>query len=142
MKLVDANVLIYAADRESALHAPAIDWLDSALAGRETVAFAWISLVAYIRITTHPSLFANPNSAEGAMDAVAGWLDVSTTAVLEPGSRHIELLKKCVRDARGAGDVVNDAHLAALALEHRADIVSFDHDFARFDGVRWIKPGR
>lgn len=142
MKLVDANLLIYTAEEGAPQFEPAVSWLDRALNGRETVAFAWVSLLAYLRVTTHAGIFRNPHSAAQAADVIKTWVELPQTVVLEPGRRHLYFLKTCLEQAGTAGNLVNDAHLAALALEHGADVVSFDHDFARFDGVSWVKPGR
>lgn len=142
IKLVDANVLLFASDVEAIEHRTSTEWLDEALAGSETVAFPWASLIAYMRISTHPAVFASPNSISQARTMVSGWLDSPPSTVLDPGPRHLDFLTRCIEDAGRAGALVSDAHIAALALEHGADIVSFDHDFARFDGVRWIRPGR
>lgn len=140
MKLVDANVLINAVNAEARHHRAAKRWLDDALSGSSPVGFAWLALVAFVRITTHPSLAAMPLALGEAMAQVEEWLDARSAHVLQPGPRHAELLGGLLRAVGTAGNLTNDAHLAALALEHKATVVTFDSDFGRFPGVRWERP--
>lgn len=140
MKLVDVNVLLYAVDEDAHHHETSRAWLQAALSGGEAVGFPWVVVLAFLRLTTNPALSARPLLAEQAGEVVEGWLAAGPAVVVEPGRRHLELLRTLLREAGTAGNLVNDAHLAALALEHDAEIVSFDTDFARFAGVRWRPP--
>ena len=140
MQVVDANVLLYAVNERSEQHLVAKGWLDQALSGRETVGFSWIALLAFIRLATHPAVFPTPLSIEDAATIVRAWLAQPTAVVVEPTGRHVDILEGLLSGLGTAGNLVNDAHLAAIAMEHGADIVSFDADFARFDGIRWIEP--
>ena len=140
MQVVDANVLLYAVNERSEQHLVAKGWLDQALSGRETVGFSWIALLAFIRRATHPAVFPNPLSIEDAATIVRSWLAQPTAVVVEPTGRHVDMLEGLLSGPGTAGNLVNDAHLAAIAMGHGADIVSFDADFARFDGIRWIEP--
>ncbi len=140
MQIVDANVLLYAVNERSEQHDDAKGWLDQALSGRETVGFTWIALLAFVRLTTHPAVFPEPLSIEDAAAIVRAWLAQPTAVVVEPTARHTDVLEGLLSDLGTAGNLVNDAHLAALALEHGADIVSFDADFSRFEGIRWRQP--
>jgi toxin-antitoxin system PIN domain toxin len=141
MHLVDANVLLYAINPATTQHGPARDWLDGALDGDETVGFTWIALLAFIRISTNRAVFDRPLDASVACDVVRGWLARASAIVVEPTSRHIDVLAGLLAEAGTAGNLVADAHLAAMAVEHDATIISFDADFGRFDGLRWAKPG-
>ncbi len=141
MLLVDANVLVYAVDVSSAQHRRARVWLDDALAGREVVGFSWTVLLAFVRLTTHPAVFARPLMPRQALDVVRGWTDQPTARVVEPTARHLELLAGFLAEASTAANLVNDAHLAALAVEHDAAVVTFDADFGRFRGLRVERPG-
>lgn len=141
MQLVDANVLLYAVNRASLQHRPARQWLDAALSGSETVGFAWIVLLAFVRLSTHPAVFPNPLSAADAVDVVRAWLAQPAAVVVEPTARHLEVIGPILSAVGTAGNLVNDAHLAALAIEHSGEIVSFDADFSRFPAVRWRLPG-
>lgn len=141
MQLVDANVLLYAVDPDLPHHDTARGWLDDALAGVEPVGFAWTVLLAFLRLATHPNVFPHPLAVDEATGVTELWLSQPPAVVVEPTGRHLGLLRGLLSTSGGAANLVNDAHLAALALEHGAEIVSFDRDFARFEGVRWRLPG-
>lgn len=140
MKLVDTNVLVYARDSGSAHHRVAKRWLDQALSGSTPVGFSWLVLVGFVRLTTHPRVMAAPLTPDDAMDTVDRWLGARSAHVLHPGATHNALLREMLRAAGTAGNLTNDAHLAALAEEYKATVVSFDSDFDEFPGVRWEKP--
>lgn len=141
MKVVDANVLLYAYNRDAERHLEARRWLDHALSGRATVGFTWVVLLAFIRIATKPGLFPRPVDPEVAMAQVQSWLSSSAAMILEPGPRHADILATLLSRSSIYGNLTTDAHLAALAMEHRGEIVSYDGDFDRFDRVRWHRPG-
>ncbi|HZQ63936.1 MAG TPA: type II toxin-antitoxin system VapC family toxin [Gaiellaceae bacterium] len=136
MLLVDANVLLYAVNEDAPHHEKARNWLDEALGSDEPVGFAWVVLLAFLRLATNPSLFPHPLTPAQSTDVVEGWLGRPASLVLQPGERHLSLLRGLLAESGTAANLVNDAHLAALALEHGAEIVSFDRDFERFAGVR------
>lgn len=140
MKIVDANVLIYAVNSAGTHHRSARLWLDSALSGTDLVGLAWVSMLAFVRLTTRPGLFPSPLPAEEAMQQVTDWCGAPGAVVVNPTPRHADVLNRMLRLAGAGGNLVNDAHLAALAVEHRAEIVSYDTDFARFRDVRWRTP--
>ena len=140
MKIVDANVLIYAVNTDARHHRAAKKWLDDALSGGAPVGFCWPVLLAFLRITTKTGLFPHPLSAETAQRIVRDWLDQPAARVVAPTERHRDLLGQHLTEAGSAGNLVNDAHLAALAIEHRAEVITFDRDFARFAGLRWSVP--
>jgi len=140
MKLVDANVLLHAVNERSPQHEEARRWLDGSLSGGETIAFSWIVLLAFIRLVTHHGVFVRSLALADAIAVVRYWLGRPTVTVVEPTPRHFETLADLLVDVGTAGNLVNDAHLATLALEHGCEIVSYDADFARFPGVRWRKP--
>lgn len=140
MNLVDANVLLYAVNVDSRHHQSAKTWLDTALSGGATVGFSWIVLVAFLRLATKAGLFPRPLTAEEASDRVEAWLASSAAVVVEPTSDHATILRRLLHDVGVGGNLVSDAHLAALAIEHKAVVVSYDNDFDRFPGVRWEMP--
>jgi toxin-antitoxin system PIN domain toxin len=143
MFLVDANILIYAAVPTMVQHDAARHWLDDKLAGTaQTVGLPWSSLVAYLRITTNHRIFAPPASIADAWRLATEWLQQAATWVPGPGPRHQYLLAEMIGTVRPVGDLIPDAHLAALAVEHGLTIASTDTDFARFSGVRWTNPLR
>ncbi|MFN7148063.1 MAG: type II toxin-antitoxin system VapC family toxin [Microthrixaceae bacterium] len=141
MKLVDANVLIYAVNEDAPHHAAARDWLDHALSGAATVGFSWTVLLAFVRLITKAELFDAPLSVDDAFHQVDQWLAAPAAVVIEPTARHADVLRSLLSERGAGGNLVTDAHLAALAVEHRGEIVSFDRDFDRFAGVRWERPG-
>jgi toxin-antitoxin system PIN domain toxin len=98
-------------------------------------------LLAFIRIATNPSIMSSPMSADEAMGQVEAWLAAPAAVLAEPTNRHAAVLHGLLRESGTAGNLTTDAHLAALAIEHGADIVSFDRDFDRFSGVRHRLPG-
>lgn len=140
MKLPDANVLIYAVDADSRHHDAAREWLEAALNGPDTVGFSWNILLAVVRIVTNPSASATPLQADEAVAIVQGWLAAPTATVAHPTSRHADILGDLLRSAGTAGNLTNDAHLAALAIEHGGEVCSADRDFGRFPGLRWSNP--
>jgi len=140
VRVVDANVLLYAVNPRAPLHARARSWLDTALGGTETVGFAWTVVLTFLRIATSPAVFPRPLTAVDAGAIVELWLDQPPSVVVEPTPRHLGLLRGLLADTGTAANLVNDAHLAALAVEHGAEIVSFDRDFQRFQGVRSSLP--
>jgi uncharacterized protein len=140
MILIDANLLIYAVNRDAPLHAKAKAWLEDVLSGTETVGFSWNVLLAFLRLTTRAGLFHQPLSAETAFRVVEGWLGEPPVTVLEPGPEHLRLLRDLVLPLGTGGNLTSDAHLAALAIEHGATLCTTDADFSRFPRVRWKNP--
>ncbi len=140
MKLVDANVLLYAVNADDPKHDGSRRWLDSALGGRETVGFAWIALLAFLRLSTKPGLFPNPLAVSGALSRVRSWTAQPPSVIVDPTPRHQEVFAGLLAGVGAGGNLVNDAHLGALALEHDATVVTYDSDFGRFAGVRWMSP--
>lgn len=140
MKLVDTNVLVYAADRSAAQHETARSWLEGSLNSGERLLFPWLSLVGFIRIMTHRSIMANPLTGEQAIESVEHLLDASGSIMAVPDRNHLGRMGALLAATATGGNIVNDAHLAAIALQYDAAVVSFDNDFSRFPGVRWEQP--
>lgn len=142
MKLPDVNVLINAINGQAHHHDSARAWLEGALSNTETVGFCWPVLLAFVRITTRPAIVASPLSAAGALDIVDGWLAQPCATIVEPTARHAAILRSLLDEVGTAGNLTTDAHLAALAIEHGAELCSYDADFGRFAGLRWTNPAR
>lgn len=142
MNIVDANVLVYAVNDDSDRHEEARAWLDRSLSGDAIVGFSWVVLLAFVRLATKTSLFPRPLTVDAAFERIDAWLSSPAALVVEPTARHAALVRSLLSEAGAAGNLVNDAHLAALAVEHRGRVVSYDSDFARFPGVRWTSPAQ
>lgn len=140
MQIVDANVLLYAVNEDAPNHAVSRRWLDSALAGAEPLGFAWVVLLAFLRLSTRAGLFPRPLGSDDAVRVIGTWLDGPLAVIVEPTARHLDVLRGFLRETGTAANLVGDAHLAALAIEYGAEICSFDADFGRFPGVRWHRP--
>ena len=140
MTLTDVNLLLYAYDSSSPDHARAKAWLEARLSGVEAFAFAWAVLLAFVRLTTSPRVFESPLRLGESLDVVEAWLAAPSATVLHPGSRHAILLRQLLEPVGTGGNLTSDAHLAALALEHDAELCSADADFSRFPGLRWSNP--
>jgi toxin-antitoxin system PIN domain toxin len=142
VKLPDLNLLIYAVDETSPRHDPARRWLEEALSDSEEVAFAWIVLVGFVRLTTNPQIFEQPLDVAAAFAYVEGWLSQPPARVVNPSQGHVTLLRQLLEPVGTAANLTSDAHLAALAIEHGAELLSSDADFSRFEGLRWRDPLR
>ncbi|MBS4730493.1 type II toxin-antitoxin system VapC family toxin [Mycobacterium sp. SM1] len=140
MRLLDLNILIYAMDDSSPRHKPARQWLDETLSGSDTVAFAWHVLIGFVRLATRAAVFERPLTVAESLDVVDGWLQQPCVTVIHPTDRHAAVLRGLLTSLGTAGNLTSDAHLAALAIEHGAQLCSTDVDFSRFSGVRWIDP--
>lgn len=140
MKIVDTNVLIYAIHPRSVHHAAIRPWWESALSDSEPVGIPWTVILGFLRITTSPRIFTESLSTDEAIRHVGEWLAIPTVEVLREKPDHAALLFDLIGKARAAGNMVMDAHLAALAISYDATLYSCDSDFARFPGLRWINP--
>lgn len=140
MIVPDLNLLIYAYNSSAPAHRRAKAWWESCLSETRPVGLPWAVIVGYLRLMTGRSLRLEPFTVEEAIDHIRSWLARPNVEILIPGPRHLDLLDSLMRDAPAAGDLAADAHLAALAIEHRAELHSNDADFSRFPGLRWINP--
>jgi uncharacterized protein len=140
MILLDANLLIYAVNKDAPLNRKAKSWLESVLSGQETVGFSWTVLLAFLRLTTRPGLFRRPLPVDTAFDLVASWLGQTSATIVHPGPRHLPVLRELLLPLGAGGNLTSDAHLAALAIECGAELCSSDADFARFPGLKWRNP--
>jgi toxin-antitoxin system PIN domain toxin len=138
--IVDANILIYAVNLDSKFHKPAAGWLSGALNGPERVALPWASLLGFQRLATSSRVLSKPLSPQSAWSLISDWLGAENTWVPLPGERHAGIVGRLIVDGDLRGNLVSDAHLAALAIEYGVGICSADSDFARFPEVRWVNP--
>jgi toxin-antitoxin system PIN domain toxin len=140
MILIDANLLLFAYNPRAAEHDASRRWLEATLSGQGLVRFAWITIWAFLRISTNPRVFEHPLSMPEAEDIVSTWLELPATGIVEPSERHWEIFRTLTRDGKVRGPLVMDAVLAAIAIEHGATLCSTDRDFARFPELSWIDP--
>ena len=140
--IVDANILLYAVDESSQFHARARTWLEDALNGSARVGFPWPTLTAFLRISTHPRAARSPLTSDEAWDVISDWLEASPAWIPLPGPRHAEVFRRLTVAGSLQGNLISDAHLAALALENGVGVCSADSDFARFPGLDWVNPLR
>jgi uncharacterized protein len=140
MKVLDANVLLHADNKSAEQHETARNWLLSAMTGTESLLIPWISSLAYLRIATQPRALPQPLTVAEAMAFLRPMLSNPRVITGEPDQHHLERVEALLAVTGRGGNLVNDAHLAALALQYEATVVSFDNDFSRFPGVRWERP--
>jgi toxin-antitoxin system PIN domain toxin len=138
--LVDANLLVYAVDSDSAHHREARRWLEGVLSSTTPVGFAWVVILAFLRVTTRPGILRRPLRPEAALAYVDSWLEQPHTEPVGPGPGHWAVLRSLLRSTGTAGNLTSDAHLAAMAVERGAAVYSTDHDFKRFPGLEYVNP--
>lgn len=140
MILVDANLLIYARLSSFPQNAPARAWFDAKLNGNAPVGLPWASLLGFVRITTNPRILERPLPLVQAWRQVTEWLSRPPVWIPNPGDGHAAILGELLATSGATGNLVPDAHLAALAIEHGLRMCSTDGDFARFKGLTWENP--
>ena len=140
MILPDVNLLIHAYNSQSPDHAAARAWWEGLVNGTRPVGLAWAGILGFVRIATHRQILDNPLPVGVACEIARTWLRAPYVSVLHPGDRHAEIVFGLLEGLGTAGDLTTDAHLAALAIEHQAELHSTDRDFGRFAGLRWVNP--
>jgi toxin-antitoxin system PIN domain toxin len=140
VRIPDLNLLIYAVDRSTPDHEVAVAWWNRLLSGSETVGLAWTVMLGFVRLTTSPRIVDAPLAPSAALDYLDRWLGHPVTTVVAPTDRHARVLRDLLARTGTGGNLVSDAHLAALAIEHGAELCSADRDFGRFPGLRWSNP--
>jgi toxin-antitoxin system PIN domain toxin len=140
MILVDANVLIYGIDRDAPPHVPARRWLEDAFSGSEPIGLSWVVLLAFLRLVTRSGILRRPLDESAAIAYIDEWSALPVSRIVTPTDAHWGVLRGLLAHTGTAGNLTNDAHLAALALEYNAKICSADHDFLRFPGIQLINP--
>jgi uncharacterized protein len=138
--LIDANILLFAVNSAAPEHVRAAAWLEDALNGNRRVGLPWESLTAFVRLATNPRVVPKPLAPIDAWVIVEEWLAAPAAWVPVPTERHAAVLGDLIRRYRPTAKLVPDAHLAALAIEHGAEVISADTDFARFAEIRWRDP--
>jgi toxin-antitoxin system PIN domain toxin len=140
MILPDINLLVYAYNSDAPAHKKAKAWWEACLSENRPVGLPWAVILGFLRLMTSRSVLVDPFTPQEAVGRIRSWLERPQVQILQPGSRHIELLDSLMQGATAFGSLVTDAHLAALAIEHQAELHSNDGDFSRFPGLRWTNP--
>jgi toxin-antitoxin system PIN domain toxin len=140
MTILDANIVIYAYNQDAPHHRPIAKWLEDLFEGPDLVGLPWVTIWAFLRISTNVRAWPNPISVADAFAVVDALLGRPNATILHPGPRHRELLQTLVQEGNASGSLLTDAALAALAIENGAALASTDRDFSRFRNLRWIDP--
>ncbi len=140
MILVDTNILIYAEDRLSPLHEEAREWWDTQLSGESPVCLCWSILSSFFRISTNRQIFIKPLTMKQAITRVQSWIDQPCVRLINPTESHWQIFKTMLLEGQANANLVVDAHLAALAIEHGCILHSTDSDFSRFPKLKWKNP--
>ncbi len=140
MIVPDINLLVHAYNSESRVHAAARAWWEGLLNATGPVGLSWVTILGFIRVTTHRQILARALPPNAACGRVRAWLSCPYVAILHPGERHAEILFGLLDHLGTGGNLTTDAHLAALCIEHQAELHSTDADFSRFPGLRWKNP--
>ncbi len=140
MTVLDANILIYAWNEDDPRHRVARNWVETLFSREDWIGIPWLTIWAFLRLTTNPRVVPRPFGADQAFEIVASWIELPNVVTVQPGSRHVEILAKLVVAAQASGPLLTDAVLAAIAIEQGAVLASTDHDFSRFSGLSWINP--
>lgn len=140
MKLLDVNVVLAAHRADHPHHARTRPWFEELLASGDQFSVPWIVWWSYLRLSSHPRVFPVPTPVGDALDFISAIRAQPGHIPVEPGAAHLRCLRTVCADGDARADLMPDAVLAALAVEHGCEVVSFDRDFARFPGLRWSRP--
>lgn len=140
MVIPDINLLVFAYNEAAPRHEAARAWWEGLMTGRESIGLPWAVALGFIRLVTHPAVLETPLPPSAAAARVRQWFTRGHVQSLEPGPRHLAILERLFETTRVGGDLTTDTHLAALAIEHQAELHSNDADFGRFPGLRWHDP--
>lgn len=139
MILIDANILLYAHTATSPHHAAAVKWFDEQMSGSHPIGIPWASILAFVRLTANPTVVQPSVSAAEAWETVTIWLANRVVWIPQPTEAHADILGSLLKFALRP-EHVPDAHLAALAIEHRLTLCTTDGGFSRFPGLKWKNP--
>ena len=140
MVLPDVNVLVYAHREDSAQHAGCREWVEAVINGNEAFGLSELVLSAFVRVVTHPKVFAKPSPLADALEFTEQLRARPNGIPVAPGPRHWDIFRALCIQAGAKGNLVPDAYLAAMAIESGCEWISTDRDFSRFKGLRWRHP--
>ena len=140
MIVVDANLLIYAYNTASPLYKKSRDWLEEVFSGTEAVGLPWLSVAAFLRVTTNPKLHGRQYTFDEAAGIIEGWMAQANVRILAPSDDHWLQFRRMMAEGKASGPLISDAELAAVTVEYGGVLYTTDRDFARFPGLRWKNP--
>jgi uncharacterized protein len=142
MIVPDVNLLVYAYNEGGPNHSAAAHWWTELMNGEQPVGLPWAVVFGFVRLVTHPSVLVEPLRPQAALERVQSWFERDHVRVVDPGPRHLELVSALFAATGVASNLTTDTHLAAIAIEHQAELHSNDSDFTRFPGLRHRNPLR
>lgn len=140
MIIPDVNLLIYAYNTDAPCHSTAKQWWGGLMNGTEDVGISWVVAMGFLRLMTNSKVLERPLASPEALSHIRSWLERPQTQVITPGPRHLDILEDFAKNKLLSSSLTSDAHLAALAIELRAELHSNDSDFSRFPGLRCRDP--
>ena len=140
MVLPDVNVLVYAHREDSAQHAGCFEWVEAVINGNEAFGLSELVLSGFLRVVTHPKIFAKPSPLSDALEFTEQLRSRPNGIPVAPGPRHWDIFRALCIQAGAKGNLVPDAYLAAMAIESGCEWISTDRDFSRFKDLRWRHP--
>ena len=140
MIIPDTNLLVYAHNEQDPNHASARQWWRGLVDGSEPLGLDWSIIVAFMRVSTLPSVVTDPPDAQYTASIVESWLEIPHMFMVQPGPDHLKIVTDLLAATGRGGNLVPDAHIAAIAIEHDAEVHTNDRDFRRFPGLRWRNP--
>ena len=140
MILPDVNVLVYAHREDSQDHRAYRDWLESAVNADAAFGMSDLVISGFVRVVTHPRIFVSPSSLADAMQFAEELRARPNRVAVSPGNDHWRIFCRLCDTAGAKGNLLPDAWLAAMAIEHGCEWITTDGDFARFPGLRWRHP--
>jgi toxin-antitoxin system PIN domain toxin len=140
MILPDVNLLVYAYNADAGAHYQAKEWWESCLSDQRSVGLPWVVMLGYLRLMTNRRVLLDPFAPKEVVGQIRSWLERPQVEILQPGPRHLDLIESLMSDGQASGNLATDLHLAALAIEHNAELQSNDADFSRFPGLKWTNP--
>jgi len=138
--LADVNVLVYAHREDTEHHLACRSWLEATINGEERYGVSELVLSGFVRITTHPKVFASPSPLTLALEFAEQVREQANAMLIEPGERHWSIFRRLCVEAKAKGNLVPDAYFAALAIEGGCEWITTDRDYSRFPGLRWRSP--
>jgi uncharacterized protein len=140
VRIIDLNLLVYAVNKDSPVHVAARRWWEGCLSGSDPVAFPWVVILGFLRVTTSNRIMPKPLTSQQAVGVVDEWLQHPLVELISPTDRHWGILQQILASLGTAGNLTTDAHIAALTIEHGGTLYSSDSDFSRFRSLDWINP--